>query len=184
MTKQTLSTLTDARVLKNIDSYRTRDASVVPNELHSILGTEVRNLPPELENYYKKYFANRSKIVDFSEQYEAEFTNRENAVAEYDTQLANLKTDINNLNTTLDARGKEIEAEDSRLKTLLSQRNISAYNSGIPGYQQLINSYNTDVAKLKTDIRIYNEIVEKRNKIVTEERELINALDSSVPTTK
>lgn len=61
----------DERVKKVVASYEQRDASVVPNELHSIIGTEVRQLPPELEEYYSKYLANRLRVVEYSEQYEA-----------------------------------------------------------------------------------------------------------------
>ena len=96
LTLSAFNQLTDERVKKNIESYRTRDASVVPNELHSILATEVDSLPPELEQYYKKYFIDRHKIVAFSNQYEGEFTRRESAIDAYDKQLEDTKSSIFN----------------------------------------------------------------------------------------
>ena len=33
------------------------------DEAHSLLGTEYKNLSPELETYYKQYFSNRSKVL-------------------------------------------------------------------------------------------------------------------------
>jgi len=33
------------------------------DEAHSLLGTEDKNLPPELETYYKTYFSDRSKVL-------------------------------------------------------------------------------------------------------------------------
>jgi len=33
------------------------------DEAHSLLGTEYKNLPPELETYYSTYFSDRWKIL-------------------------------------------------------------------------------------------------------------------------
>ncbi len=184
LTAAAYASLTDDRIKKNVEAYRSRDQSIVPNELHSILGTEVRNLPPELENYYKKYFTDRGKIVNYSELYEAEFTSREAAVAAYDAQLKEMKKNIENLNASLDAQAKIIEQEDRRLQSLLNARDVNNYNAGIPHYQQLILAYNSDVSRLKKTIMLYNSIVDKRNSIVGEEQQLINAIDSSVPASK
>ena len=184
MTAEAYASITDERIKKNVESYRARDAAVVPNELHSILGTEVRELPAELETYYKKYFTDRSKIVGYSEQYEAEFTKREDAVAAYDQQLKDLKSKITSLNDSLATQGARIEAENARLESLAAARKIGEYNASIPNYQNMINAYNADVSALKSAIEQYNGIVDARNAIVTEEQELINAIDSSVPASK
>lgn len=184
LTAAALDTLTDERVKKNIEAYRSRDPSVVPNELHSILGTEVRSLSPELETYYKKYFSSRSKIVDYSDQYEAEFTKREDAVAAYDVQLKDLKTTIAALNASLESQGVALQDDEKHLQSLLDAHKVNEYNAGIPAYQRLVAAYNSDVKTLKAAITTYNDIVDKRNNIVTEEQELINAIDSSVPATK
>ncbi len=184
LTQQTYAQLADERVKTNIDAYRSRDASVVPNELHSILGTEVRNLPPELENYYKTYFTDREKIVAYSEQYEAEFTNRETAILTYDTQLKSLKSTIDGLNVLLKTEGQAIDASSANLDANLGAHNVEAYNSSIPAYQHMILAYNANVSRLKAAITTYNTIVDKRNSVVTEEQELTNAIDSSVPASK
>lgn len=43
------------------------------NELHSILGSEVGNLSPELEAYYSQYFTNRSDLVTLAASYQSVF---------------------------------------------------------------------------------------------------------------
>jgi hypothetical protein len=82
--------LKDERIKSTIEDYKKAGADIT-NELHSILATEVRTLSPELENYYKNYFLDRSKVVDFSDKYEAAFTGRKAQVAAYDKQLADIK---------------------------------------------------------------------------------------------
>ena len=64
---------TNTRILNLIESYRLREPSSVENEIHSIVGTEIREIPVELEEYYSRYFLNRLRVVEYSEQYEAVF---------------------------------------------------------------------------------------------------------------
>jgi hypothetical protein len=60
---------TEPRVASVIDGeMRHYNASSVEspemvNELHSILGTQVAGLPPDLESYYARYFTDRTVIV-------------------------------------------------------------------------------------------------------------------------
>ena len=184
LTQQAYATITDERIKKNVEAYREKDPGIVPNELHSILGTEVNSLPEPLESYYKQYFTNRSKIVGYSAQYESEFTNREAAVSKYDEQLKTMKTTIENLNSSLDLQGKEIDKENNRLQSLRAQNEVATYNAAIPGYQQMVKRYNQDLATLKTTITSYNTIVEKRNAIVGEEKSLFESLDTRLPASR
>ena len=52
------------------------------NELHSILGTEFADLGDELEEYYRRYFTDRSEVVKLHAQYQEKFESRENESAE------------------------------------------------------------------------------------------------------
>ncbi len=62
--------------------------------MHSIFGTEVQTLPPDLETYYSQYFKNRSSVVGLSARYQAEFTSRKDQVAADDARLKSLKTKL------------------------------------------------------------------------------------------
>ncbi len=176
--------LTDERIKKNVEAYRSRDASVVPNELHSILATEVKVLTPELEAYYKQYFTNRQKVVSYSDQYEAEFSKRSDLVESYDVQLKSIKAEIDAYNESLTRQATVIDAESARLDSLRNSDNIPAYNAGIPNYKRLISNYNSDLSRLKAKISTYNLIIEQRNSVVSEEQELFNAIDTRVPGAK
>ncbi len=57
-------TLTDQRIKNIIAAYKKTEPNDLVNEMHSIFGTEVAELPPELETYYKQYFSNRSVVVN------------------------------------------------------------------------------------------------------------------------
>jgi hypothetical protein len=168
----------NTRVRETVELYRKQDPSVVPNEMHSILGTEVRNLPEELEEYYARYFSDRSKIVDFSEQYEQAFTERRNLIRDYDAQLLQLKTKIDNLSIQLKITDQELRDQRTLMNQLRADGQTTAYNAQVSNYNSKVNKYNRDIDTLSTFIVQYNDIVGKRNSIAAEEAELVKAIDS------
>ena len=166
LTAEAYKNLKDERIKRNVESYRSGDATVVPNELHSILGTEVAQLPAELETYYKTYFSNRPKIVAYSQKYEKEFSTREATLAAYDKQIDTLKNEIDAANASLKNRADAIDAESSRLDSLRNQNRIEEYNAGIPGYKYMVDSYNRDLSALKAKITKYKNLIDVDRKSV------------------
>lgn len=167
---------TDERLKKTVESYRAKDPTIVGNELHSILGTEIRDLPPELEVHYSKYFIDRGVVVTLSEAYEAEFTKREDLINSYDEQLSRLSATINDQEAQVVLLGSALQSEQAQLDRIRS--NTDAYNAAVPLYNQKVRDYNRQLEKLKTDIASYNEIVVARNAIAVEEQQLVEAIDS------
>src|SRR5262249_20860349 len=158
----------DKRIRANIDSYRKAGADTT-NELHSILGTEVANLPPELEQYYKRYFNDRSQIVKYSEQYEQAFTERQKVVSDDDAKLASLKPQIDKLETSLQDQLNYLNAERSRMKNLLDTKQYDEYNSAVAPFNTKVKTYNDDVATVRNLIDEYNQVVSERNSSALEE---------------
>jgi len=179
LTQQFFDQLDDPRIKKTVEQYRSKDPSVVPNELHSILGTEVRHLSPELEAYYGRYFNDRSKIVGYSEKYENIFVSLNDQVDEYDSRLRELKVQIESNQKEIEGLNTELEQQKERLDNLSSSGRTEAYNSAVPQYNAQVNSYNQLIATTRNLINQYNGIVEKRNAIATAEQELIQSIDSN-----
>lgn len=178
LTARAFDALKDQRLNDTIERYRERDATIVANELHSILGTEVRNLPQELEDYYKKYFNNRVAVVDLSEQYQQAFTERQNKIEEYDRELKSLQQRIDSIQTSLNNQEAALNAERQRLDNLRNRNQLEAYNAGVPGFNDMVRRYNADVNTARSLIDQYNRIVAERNALAVEENELIKAIDS------
>ncbi len=178
MTAEAFSKVTDQRIRDTVEQYRKADPSVVPNELHSILGSEVRNLTPELEAHYSKYFANRSKIVDYSDKYESEFNSRQNQVKTYDQQLSAMKTQIDQNQAKLSQQESELQSERAQLNQLLANKNYSEYNAGVNSFNAKVASYNSLAKSTTALIAEYNDIVKKRNELALEVNDLAKAIDS------
>ena len=170
--------LHDSRVLAIIDAYKISEPNDVINEMHSVFGTEIASLPQPLERYYQRYFTNRSLVAGFAAKYQAEFTNRQNIIAQDDAQLMTLKTQINSIEA--DLRDK-LATINSQQANLLSLRNsdVKAYNAGVPGYNQLVDSYNSEADNLQNLISQYNQLVNSRNAVVLEEDQLAKELSST-----
>jgi hypothetical protein len=174
--------LQDKRVLDTINAYKTTEPNEVVNEMHSVFGTEVANLPQPLEDYYKKYFVNRSVVVSFANGYEGEFTNRTNQITADDQKLASMKQQIESEEKSLQAQTEKINNDRNRLNSLRSSNQINEYNSGIDSFNAEVNAYNQSVRKLQNDIAAYNSLVEARNAIAGELRSLDSALDTRLTT--
>ena len=172
--------LKDERIIKTIDAYKITEPNDIVNEMHSIFATEIANLPPELEQYYKQYFKNRQQVVAFAQRYQSEFATREAAVAAADQQLASLKTQIENANADIDSRQASIDNKRAELVALRESENISTYNANIPVYNGMVDSFNSRVRALRALITEYNALVERRNAIAVEENELVKSLSNDV----
>lgn len=166
------------RILETVDLYRKQDASSVDNELHSILGTEVRELPEALEQHYARYFSDRAKVVGFSEQYERAFTERRDKIAAYDAELASLKAQIDETQANLEKMLENLTSQRAALEAYRSSGNIDAYNAGVPAFNRQVSRYNALIDEMARLVSSYNDIVSKRNALASEEQDLVKAIDS------
>ena len=182
LTADFFASLQNERVKKSIEQYRAKDPKVVPAELHSILASEVRDLTPELERHYSRYFMDRKKLVAFSEQYEQAFTSLEDQVAGYDARLSQLKNQIEANEARLAVLGGGVESQRDRLNELLANKQTEEYNAAVPAFNSLVVQYNNLIGETKRVIAEYNIVVEKRNAANATEQELAQAIDSnSIP---
>lgn len=171
--------LTDQRIKDTMAAYKKSEPNDVVNEMHSVFGTEIATLPPPLEQYYRQYFTDRSKITAYTASYEGEFTARQAEVAAYDTQLQMLKSQIDTGEAQLNQQKASLDAQTQQLDAEHSSGNYAAYNAGVNSYNQAVDSYNALLVSTKNLINQYNDIVSKRNAIVLEEQQLTQELSAN-----
>jgi uncharacterized protein YukE len=174
--------LQDKRIADTINAYKNTEPNDVVNEMHSIFGTEVANLPKPLEDYYKRYFNDRSAVVAFANSYEDEFTNRTSRIVADDQKLESMKKQIASEEQSLQAQLEQLKSDRERLDSLRNSNQVSAYNSSISSFNAEVNSYNEGVRKLQANIASYNSLVEARNAVAGELRSLDSALDTRLTT--
>lgn len=177
-TSRAFASLSNERIKTNIAQYREKDPKSVPSELHSILGTEVRDLPEPLENYYKKYFMDRAKIVGYSDKYEAAFSARQAQAEAYETQLKQLKAQIDATTASLQVESDELRQEYGQLNASRNNQDPTSFNVAAQSYNSRVASYNQKVRSVQNMIDRYNGIYDKYKEVVLEQQTLYKAIDS------
>lgn len=168
----------DQRIIDTVNAYKQSEPTELVNEMHSVFGSEIAQLPPALEKHYQRYFKDRQKVVAFSEKYKAEFANRQQIVVAYDAQLASLLMQIGSAESTVTYKKTGLDQMRSLLENTRTAGDIGAYNRQVLLYNSQVNDYNASVDALRALVAQYNELVAKRNAIALEERELVQAIDS------
>ena len=171
-------TVTEKRFNETVQQYKDAEPDQLANELHSMVGTELEVIPPELEEYYKKYFTDRAVIVGYAQRYESALEQYSAQIASYNEQLKSLETQKNSLETSLQQQEQAVKSEGDRLNGLRTSGDAASYNSQVPGYNNKIQQFNTDISRVKQMINEYNALVEKRNAVATSQNDLAQKLDS------
>lgn len=171
--------LTDERIKGVIDSYKQTEPDAVVNEMHSIFGTEITSLPPDLENYYKQYFSDRQKIAAYASVYQAEFTSRKDLVKQYDAQLAALQSQITSQKLSLSSQQTALNNQANQMAQLKASGQTTEYNAEVDSYNSAVNAYNQLVASIKSEIDQYNGLVATRNSVALEQNELVQELSGN-----
>jgi hypothetical protein len=170
--------LHDQRIRDTIEAYKKSEPDELVNEMHSIFGTEIANLPAGLEKYYGRYFSNRGQVAAYAAQYQSAFTSRQAALSQLETQLDSLKTQIQNLEADLKSKRAEIDARQSELVAARNSGNVAAYNAGVPGYNRLVDTYNNEIETVRSLINRFNTLVNQHNALVLEQSQLRDELDA------
>jgi uncharacterized protein YukE len=176
--KAALTEINNPRIIKMIETYRAQDPKSVENELHSILGTEIQTLSPELEEHYRQYFTSRSTVVALSEKYEGVFTALRDKTKSLNLQLETRKSALERLTAQVKQEADIVESERSELQTAIVANpqgdysvRVSAFNSRVQGYNQL-------VGQLREQTEAYNQMVTEHNSLTLEQKSLIESLEN------
>lgn len=173
-----LSNLQNPRILKLVTTYGDRDPRSVDSELHSIFGTELRNLSPELENHYRQYFTDRASIVVLSEGYEGVFTTLKDKAKILSGQLRTQNLALEQLAEQVKQESKVVEVDRSNLQAAIVANQQGDYSSRVSAFNDRVRNYNQLVIQLQAQTTSYNQLVAARNSITQEEKSLFESLEN------
>jgi hypothetical protein len=170
------ASLKNTRIRKLVELYKTQYPASVDSELHSMLGTEITKLSPKLEKHYANFFADRSSVVAYSQQYEQTFSQIIDKADTLGKKLKSMKTDMDRRKLAIEAESSKIGKQRTQLDKLVDSSNIDAYNSRLASFNQRVVKYNQQVQSVKDMIAKYNELVNIYNNLAAEENSLNDAL--------
>lgn len=179
-----LSLRADERFTKRIDAYDFADSDEKHNELHSIIGTEIANIDPALEEHYSRYFANRQAIVAMYNQYQDVFISYSEQAQELADQLDQLAGNINSLSADYQ-RAADLLEEDVRQFNrradqqggFSSQAEFNQARTELIGRQE---SLSADYQHIVSERNRYDTLLEEYNGIARHLASLNNSIDSRV----
>jgi hypothetical protein len=174
--------LRDQRIKDTIESYKKTEPKDLVNEMHSIFGTEVKDLPQPLENYYKRYFSDRTAITTFSANYEGEFRTRESQAKNLEAQLQKLKSTVDTEEAALKAEYNDINSRRAQLDSQ-RQTDVNAYNASVDSFNDQVADYNAKIAAYKADVARYNRLVKQYNDVAGDLRSLYDSINANLQTT-
>lgn len=169
----------NSELQKLMDYYKQAEPGALTNELHSILGTTIASLSPDLEAYYRRYFTDRQKIVAMNNAYSNVFTTIENRAneltAKVDVMQPQLKADLATYNTDITQLNEDISAFNSR-----AQNNYfttqAAFNAAQRALTIRINDMNARRSDINTRVTEYNGYVAELKQLSVK----VNELNSSI----
>lgn len=166
-------------LVREIEGYRDSEGeTAIPNELHSLLGTEVGQLPPELEQYYSRYFNNRQAIIKYKNQYQAAFSSRQAAIDHADQQLSATQKAIESNEAELKRQSQAISSQRTALDQKLANNDIAGYNAGVAPFNAAIANYNRLAEQTKQLINDYNQLLKERNALALQINQLTQTISS------
>ena len=153
------------------------------SELHSVIGTEISNISPELEAYYAKYFSNRQKVVTLNTKYMGVFINLKNHAndlsAQINTLVSSISGETTQYNNDVKVLNNDIMAFNTRVgsASFTSQAQFNseraALSARVAELEATRNIINADIAK-------YSSILAEYNSLASESKKLYNSIDSTL----
>ena len=174
-----LAAVTDRRIIDKVATYRRQDPSVVPNELHSILGTEVAVLPAALERHYARWFTDRTAVTGLATTSQKVFADIDAQVKLLDAQLIDLRRQIDATRADLAARNTAIETRRLQIRALDASGDVAAHNAAVPGFNAQVNAYNAEVTRQQRLVDQHNAIVTRRNALASQYDEIEATIDTT-----
>lgn len=159
--------ITDPDFVALVGEYEKSEPGERDNELHSIIGTQIASVSPELETYYGRYFKDRAQLVGLYSKYQAVFAGLKDQQAQlvgeieglvaqinsatnsYNSGATDLNNDIKEFNQRAGNGGfsSPVQFNEERAVLIMRQKQLASDRALIDGY---IAAYNTKRQQLAT----------------------------------
>ncbi|MNR02550.1 hypothetical protein D3C85_1184060 [compost metagenome] len=156
------------------------------NELHSIIGTEISSISPELEAHYKQYFSDRQKVVQLHATYQKVFDDLSAQAEALGAEVSQLREEISAEITAHNAAAARLEADISALKARestvdrTSASQVNAYNADRQALIDRADALNRQKVEIDAKTTEFNEKVKRYNDLVVRSNELKQKIDSTL----
>ena len=167
--------------------YERTEPGEASNELHSIMGTEFKNIDSELEDYYEKYFVDRSKLVALHKRVETQFNRldakADSLVSSIDNLAGSINSRTSSYNSDISQLNSDIQTFNQRARTQGGFSSQAEFNQARADLQARSSSLEQMRQSIQANITRYNSLVAQLETINSEKASLYKSIDSTLSTT-
>ncbi len=147
------------------------------NELHSVLGTEQRELPEWLERHYATWFKDRGAILDHFDNYHTVFNQLKQRASELETEMASLRSDVEARSAAYDAA---VEQFNSEWAAFVARNDAFEFSSDPDEFYSRRDALGAEMRSLNADIDRYEQMRTELLELSELNHELEQQLDSAL----
>ncbi|MBR3132083.1 hypothetical protein IKG33_01580 [Candidatus Saccharibacteria bacterium] len=165
------------------DEIKNYDADKKQEEIYVRAGTEVKDLPSDLEKHFKEIFKDQDLIVSYYEKYITVFR-------EIEAEMSRLKGEMEGISAEISSKTAEYENRIAKLNTEIAEFNNCANTEGcfqtqylfylrrneLVAEQEALSSMHEEISSLVNE---YNARVEKYNENVLKTEKLNGLINSN-----
>lgn len=169
----------DAAIKQVMQYYEQAEPGAEIDELHSILGTTVSRLSPDLEEYYGRYFTDRLRIIGLNAKYNAIFGQLNKQAEELQKQIdqkgPEIKSTLSEYNANLEQLNLDIQSFNERAANgeFASQAAFAAARATL---ERRVDELNGRRDRINTQVNNYNAMIENLNQLAVH----VNQLNKSM----
>ncbi|MBI3983951.1 hypothetical protein HY346_01500 [Candidatus Microgenomates bacterium] len=161
-----------------VKQYQQSEPGQLPNELHSLLATQVTKLSTELETYYQRYFSDRQKVVKSFLAYEDVFTKINQQREQLLSEIASLRSQIDALEGQAEAATIQARQLGQQIEELRRRGEVAESNILVPDQNAAANKAASLNIQITSLVREHNRLVDKVNQLAILQNDLLESLDS------
>jgi len=174
----------DPSLAERMEVYEHLPPAAYANELHSVLGTEVRSLPSGLERHYARYFTDRDLLLDRFDAFHAVFTDLEAQASALDAEMTTLRADIERRNLEYEAAVGLFNADaaefSERNNRFEFSGNVAEFDRIKAELRDRRDALEATLSQLQADIEYYNSLRDQLRDLGQVSTELDDKMNSSL----
>jgi hypothetical protein len=153
------------------------------NELHSVIGTEIAAISPELEAHYRTYFSNRARVLALHDKYASVFAELQAKGDALTRQLVDLKNAITSqteaYNASVSALNNDIDSFNQRANSggFSSREEFDSERADLVARADQLDATRSTI---NAEIVQYNSLRKQLKSVASQSNELNQSIDSSL----
>lgn len=153
------------------------------DELHSRIGTEIVELPEELEAHYAKYFKDQDTLVRYFNQYVTPFRDLSQKIKSIASRLTELDATIQDQSKVYYELADNLSADITKFNDCANQSGCFSSSTAFQGARNELvsrkDSIEQSFAQVNALIKEYNSLVEEYNESVFRGKNLETIINSN-----